>query len=523
MADINTGFEIEVSAVVDEASAKEAGKKLNTYVLNSLKDGYIKIPAAVEAEFNKDGKASKELREAHREFIKQWKKMSSVGFDSSSEELDDFIKKYDKFTKLMSKEGQYNTKQNNALKKSGLGSLLRTYTNQVNAIEKQMAQLKKIDTTSHRQTRSDRKSKLSKEELDRYMKPKESYHPIPGKARTNVKAPEHVTETTLKETKYQGSYRSGFSRMNAVSMKEERPNELKSLKTKIVGVKKANEYAEKVLNEGKLYDSDVIRSRNKTSFSETEKSSKVSKVALKEAARVLSDIERSKKGEEGVEEHRALVQGSFALNQMSGKPVLDTTLDAVNSVIERYFKDVGNIELGGDEYAKGEGPGHELAEQVIKNTLDIVKKELAGVNGIGEDAEFQRQMRELAKIDPEAAIKQMSGLVTLSEDQNTILKQVLSRLKLNGNTTSSKESTSMNSVKTVAEKILTQNKVEAISERVADDKEVKASRRLIDTAASDANTGFNSDANATKLISTQEKNSKILGKDILTGITRNIS
>lgn len=512
MADINTGFEIEVSAVVDEASAKEAGKKLNTYVLNSLKDGYIKIPAAVEAEFNKDGKASKELREAHREFIKQWKKMSSVGFDSSNEELDDFIKKYDKFTKLMSKEGQYNTKQNNALKKSGLGSLLRTYTNQVNAIEKQMAQLKKIDTTSHRQTKSNYKSKLSKEELDRYMKSKESYHPIPGKARTNVKAPEHVTETTLKETKYQGSYRSGFSRMNAVSMKEERPNELKSLKTKIVGVKKANEYAEKVLNEGKLYDSDVIRSRNKTSFSETEKSSKVSKVALKEAARLQGDIERGKKGEEGVEEHRALVQGSFALNQMSGKPVLDTTLDAVNSVIERYFKDVGNIELGGDEYAKGEGPGHELAKQVVKNTLDIVKKELTGV--AGEDAEFQRQMRELAKIDPEAAIKQVSGLVTLSEDQNTILKQVLGQLKLNGNTTPIKESIDVNSVKTVAEKILTQNKVEAVSERVADDKEVKASRTLIDAAKSDASTGFNTDSKADLLISKQEKNSKILGKDV---------
>ena len=509
---MNTGFEIEVSAVVDEASAKEAGKKLNTYVLNSLKDGYIKIPAAVEAEFKKDGKASKELREAHREFVDQWKKMSSVGFDSSSEELDDFIKKYNKFAKLMSKEGQYNTKQNNALKESGLGSLLRTYTNQVSAIEKQMAQLKKIDTTSHRQTKSDHKSKLSKEELDRYMKSKESYRPIPSKARTNVKVPEHVTETTLKETKYQGSYRSGFSRMNAVSMKEERSNELKSLKTKIVGVKKANEYAEKVLNEGKLYDSDVIRSRNKTSFSETEKSSKVSKVALKEAARLLSDIERNKKGEEGVEEHRALVQGSFALNQMSGKPVLDTTLDAVNSVIERYFKDAGNIELGGDEYAKGEGPGHELAKQVIKNTLDIVKKELTGV--AGEDAEFQRQMRELAKIDPEAAIKQVSGLVTLSEDQNTILKQVLGQLKLNGNTTPSKESIDVNSVKTVAEKILTQNKVEAVSERVADDKEVKASRTLIDAAKSDASTGFNTDSKADLLISKQEKNSRILGKDV---------
>lgn len=140
MADINTGLEIEVSAVVDEASAKEAGKKLNTYVLNSLKDGYIKIPAAVEAEFKKDGKASKELREAHREFIKQWKKMSSVGFDSSSEELDDFVKKYNKFTKLMSKEGQYNTKQNNALKDSKLGSLLKSYTDQMNKITKALEQ-----------------------------------------------------------------------------------------------------------------------------------------------------------------------------------------------------------------------------------------------------------------------------------------------------------------------------------------------------------------------------------------------
>lgn len=501
---------IVVGAVADEDSAKEAVNKLSKGVLSTLKDGYIPVPAELKVPIKG---ASKELLEAQEKVVAQWDKTFKKGFSSSKKNMNELVDAYMEFERL--------AKEQNKMKSAPVKKIAALMKEQIQeysakrSAERPERITKKSKSTngkSGRVGKSNRTTSIDKYEQEPPIK-------IPAKSRTKVRTPEHATEATLKDTKYLGPYPSGLSKQSWQSLKEERPKNRRSLTTKIVGIKKADEYADKIFKEGKLYDTDAIRSRNKKVFTEKEQAKGISKAALGEAVKLLGDIERGHEDKSAIDAHSELIQGSYALTKQAESSILDNSLAAVDAVIGRYYKNDGSIELGGDDYPKGEGPGHDLGIEVIKNTLDIVKQELSGV--AGEDAEFQRQLKELAKIDPKEAEKLLSGGAKLSQDQNTILKQVLSQLKLNNNvlitnrsSDASTVTTQLNPIKTLTEKILTQNKVEGASERVADDKEVKASRTLIDTARLDASTGFNTDSKADLLINKQEKNSKILGKDV---------
>lgn len=164
MADNNTRMEVEVRAIVNQANAEKAGKDLNKYVLNSFKDGYIKVPAEVEVEFNN---ASKELKKAHSEFVSQWKKMNSVGFDSSSTDVQKLTKKYEVFMEKMKTEGKYNTKQYKALKGSNFDTLLNTYSKELTTLKTRMKQqlLPEINEINKQLSANDEKVKKAKDKV----------------------------------------------------------------------------------------------------------------------------------------------------------------------------------------------------------------------------------------------------------------------------------------------------------------------------------------------------------------------
>lgn len=505
-------FGIVVGAVPDENSAKDAVNKLTKGILSTLKDGYIPVPAELKVPIKG---ASNELLKAQEKVVDQWDKTFAKGFSTSKKDMNELVDIYMEFKRLAKEQGKTSSgpvKKITAL----MGDQIQEYDNQRKA--KRAERVKKTNRElKKRKNKSDNKSNT-----DARTSKRESPVKIPAKSRTNVKAKEHVTETTLKETKYQGFYRSGLSRTNAASLKEERPKNAKSLTVEIVGVKKTGEYAEKIFKEGKLYDTDTIRSRNKKVFTEKDQDEQYSKIALSEAAKLLGDIERGRKGDEAIDTHQELIQGSYDLTKKINGSILDTTLSTINSAIGRYFKNDGYIEIGGNEYAKGEGPGHELAKEAIKNTLDIVKQELKGT--AGEDAEFQRQLRVLAKIDPREAERLLSRTTKLSEDQNTLLKQILSQIKYEKNNSSKNNidnnASEINQVKKVADKLLTQNKVEAASERVSDtnqEMDLAASKEAAFTTqeivSSDAGTGMNTDANARDLIKTGQASNRIDDKN----------
>ena len=127
MNDIETNLDILVRSIVDEASAKNAPKKITKLILGALKDGYIEIPATISTDEFKNDKIGRKLKKAQTDFLTQWKKMSNEGFSSSEEELDSFVKKYTTYRKLLNKHAP-DSQQNAILTSLGLNNVMQNYT-----------------------------------------------------------------------------------------------------------------------------------------------------------------------------------------------------------------------------------------------------------------------------------------------------------------------------------------------------------------------------------------------------------
>lgn len=532
---------IVVGAVADKNSAKDAVNELAKGALSTLKDGYIPVPVELKAPIKG---ASKELLKAQEKVVSQWDKTFKEGFSSSKKDMNELVDIYLEFKRLAKAERK--TSSGPVRKITALmGEQVQEYNNQRKA--KRAEQVTK--TSKDLEKRKNKSNRTSSVDTSSRVPKREPAVKIPAKSRTNVKTPEHVTETTLKETKYQGSYRSGLSRMTAQSIKEELPREVASLKTKIVSPKHAEALVEEAAQHGK--------NRKVTTYED------VYNATLKESAKILGGVEKGRYKEEGVEQHKDLIQGSFMLNEAMGKPLVNAISGAITMTMNRYFKNDGNIELGGDEYAKGEGPGHELGKEIIKNTLDLIKEQLKTPEG--QNAEYDRQMKLFAKIDPKGWEKLISESTQIDKKNHTLLNDILNQLKVSGykkvttkQTTNTQKvaiesdrsnqdvSSKLTDISTTAKQqkktetaILTQAKVEGASERVADSTEDTRNKEIIDvnervygTTNRDLVTGFNTDARAEELISKQSKTNKLTDKNndildkiilALSGITSIIS
>ena len=156
-------MEIIVRAVTDEASAEEAAGKLAKKVLSSLKDGCVEIPTALKDPF-KGSKATDEITKAQRAFLSEWEKMAGKGFSASTEELDSFIDKFLILKRLINQQNRANSKQNKALRLSGLSDIAQSYVKNKQAIKAKSAKSTNVDdaTKSTKKTNSRSDSKRVK-------------------------------------------------------------------------------------------------------------------------------------------------------------------------------------------------------------------------------------------------------------------------------------------------------------------------------------------------------------------------
>ena len=121
MAELDAGLNIEVNAKANKKSAETAAQELEKSVISSLKDGYIEIPTEIKAPIKG---ASKELKQAQQDVLTQWKKTFSEGFSSSSQDMDELIKKYQKFKRLA--KGKLGEDQTQWITKN-IGTQISTY------------------------------------------------------------------------------------------------------------------------------------------------------------------------------------------------------------------------------------------------------------------------------------------------------------------------------------------------------------------------------------------------------------
>ncbi len=151
------GLIIPIIAEAQEGTAKLAVHKLTREFLQNLKKGYIEVPA----EINFGDNASDKLKEAQKDFAKQWKAVSKKGFFADSEfitkaqkkQLDDFVNSFKELKNLAKKEGKRGTNQwkrktpkgevgeEGSLK--GLADALSSYEKQVKDREKSIEEYQK--------------------------------------------------------------------------------------------------------------------------------------------------------------------------------------------------------------------------------------------------------------------------------------------------------------------------------------------------------------------------------------------
>lgn len=172
MADKEMRFNVVVGAVTDEASAKKASRDITEQVLGALKNGYIEIPTTISDKFDKS-KASVKLLRAQEDFVNQWKKMSAEGFSSSERDLQTFIDKFTEFKRLMGKEGKSNSKQNLAIRDTGLGEIVQAYRNASKDLDAKIKAYKNLTTSINSSTKQTTTKKSTAK--DRYLDKQEQY------------------------------------------------------------------------------------------------------------------------------------------------------------------------------------------------------------------------------------------------------------------------------------------------------------------------------------------------------------
>lgn len=487
MADKETGLNIPVSAYADKNSAKEAVNELTKGVLSSLKDGYIEVPAEIKASY---ARGSKELEKAQKDVITQWEKMSKKGFSSSPEYLDELIEKYQKFKRLAGKEGKGNSKQTKWLSKT-IGESLQPYLAQkreLDAIIKSFEDITKETkkTTSKKSTRKARNlGPHSNEEINANIKQHKDrqYKGVkstgPKEPRTGWVDPGATNDYEAKMSEVSG-YKSNMARQMRQSEKEARKENAKTLTVRI-----DKEEASKAFSEA--------LSKRKYGLTDTQKAAGLSDAAIKQLPKLLEQIE-SGKSETAQEDFLNTVEAIFKLDSDAGRKLWNTIKKEINITLGKYFNTSGKIggTDGTDKSAKSKLPE---VEQALKGLLQSIEKV--------QDKVIQE------------FIDEESVTPTKKSKNNSTLDKVIKGI--------SDTNKGLVANKVATEEQLGYDMIEHSAERVSDRKAGKADRTSIDKLEEDLRTGFNSDANANRLIdiNTQIKSTLDSINETLAGLVTN--
>lgn len=225
-----------------------------------------------------------------------------------------------------------------------------------------------------------------------------------------------------------------------------------------------------------------------------------------------------------------LVNAVFKLNDFAGKDIWKTIQGTLNMSMNRYFGTRGHLGLGMDT-PQGEGINHEEATRALEGLIDTYNQNLE--TPAGQNAELNRQLAVLGKIDPRGAEKMITDILDVTREARLAIDEIknllkddsdvakvmrqVKRFQYQGPTRGSKdEAQGVNQQNKIATKILRQSYVEGASERVSDAQqeqlaqaEVTTSDAILQVNTHDSNTGYNSDAKADKSINSQQATNRI--------------
>lgn len=519
MADKETGLNITVGAVADENSAAQAAKDLTKGVLSSLKDGYIEVPAEIKVPIKG---ASKELEQAQKKVLTQWRKTFKKGFSSSEEDLNELTKAYKKFKELS--KGKAKEEQSkwitNVIGKQ-IASYKRQLTKQTRET-KRAEQIAKLEQAKQRKVQIKSKKpkdgfsedviKRAKDAWTKEIKDREkAYKELsePGPNRLGSTSPKgfktnsgidqgRTSEYELKRSEL-SSYPSGTARQIRQSEKESQKWMKKSLTVSKPGSEAIEQAIENARKTG----------RNKNRFSPQEKA-----LGLSDTIRsnILPDLlNKIKTSDDDTEidklkqEFLDTLETISKLNTDAGKLILDDVKKTIGITMGSLgFTTSGNI--GGTEGDKEDLSKDPKMVSLLKDLF----------SGIAEKEELIKQ--ELIKLEQ---LEKNSGSKSKTEKVvNNLANRMIAETRI-GKVAQAQNSKHLEQAVTKNQKATeTQtayDKIENSAERVADSTEGKKTDELIKDASDDLNSGFNTDSNANNAVSKIEDLGTIL-KDILGSI-----
>lgn len=518
MADKETGLNIEVNAVANEKSAEQAVNKLADGVEKASKKGRIEVPVSINTLIDNKDTESK-LSKAQKDVVKAINKMSKKGFSASAKDIDALNSKMTEFGHQMDQAG-----------KGRQNKVFREIRKQVDELNKSYKALQ-LDTKSARvrDTKTSRSKSKPRRKQDKFNP---DFGPV---------SDESIEASTRQHQKRQlkglKSVTQGLGYRNkGIDPGKTSVHMMKLSEYSAHGSNWANELARTLKEEMKKSAKtlvkyiDPVAAKNAKGGRPTDEKTFLNAVIKNVLGKLTDSIIKLEAGDKTItldtlKEQAATIK---VLSNNAGKTT-EQAMKAINGAIQSVYSETENPKrrhrLGGtgreEGTEKGIGPGHELAKS-LQNQLyksmnawndeviaDVIAKEVAlGTDKVAKEVKKdtkKTKVSQATKVTDElkSTDKYKADMAKLNAATNKTHAEIRNSMKATRDTTKATRNTTK-----AIDRNTTYDKIENVAERIADSKQQKTSddNKNInkDTARAvkeDVKTGFNTDSNATAVIS----------------------
>lgn len=493
MAENNdANLNIEVNAVANKQSAKQAVNELVSGVQKASNKGRIEVPVDITVPIDN---TKKKLTKAQGDITSEISKMMAKGFSVSGKDIDTLTSKFEVFTKALDEAGKGHQnkifreirRQVEELQKSY--KALKTETNSAKSYTPKATNTKKSTRQTARDRYLDQQEQYSKRaqgageraelnrELDEVRKNKSNV-PSSGNIKESM-----VNEHEMRLSRY-SSYGGNWARELNKILKKETAKAIASLVT----------YIDKDYEIGK--DNKLHRKKSGTPTTEAQM---ISAVYQKVKRDLTASIRQSEAGDESITVNTLTqlaaimkVLNKTLMTELSGKSLeqaISKTGEDIKKAINKPYDAEESDAIGFTDLKEGEqkgvGPGHENTKKIVAKFYDKLKSWDSEVFGNIKGSLSQLD-ETLKAVKSSNAYK--AELNNLNSTMETVFGAVNDTVRETGN---------------VNRSIKIGNTKEAVEDDAAEkiSKEHKdIDRDTARTVKKDAATGFNTDAKADELI-----------------------
>lgn len=537
---------VSLGVTPDETSAVEAVNKMTDKIKQSLKSsiyggkkGVITLPATIEGTYKNGKEIEKEIVDAYTAIYNKAKEMADSSVSLTLKDIEDFKKQINKFGKMTAK------KRGSDIIANANNNLQQT----VSAYQELVTDLKKQVSIQQKQIAKS-KPNTKKQKSTNYISDEEIANDIKREQKRRISG--------IKTVEPKGYPSGGIdpSKTNTYSLKMSEGSPYKSVwalqQAKIKREEDKKTAASLISYINKEMAQNAPSGRKTTSL---EQDRFMNSNMLRQFGASLTDLSNGKEGAtpETVYQNLVAVLKQFSSTNQS----LETTFNAIKNMAEYSKSDNPRRRLGStDGTPKGVGPNDEEAKSVQKaiyKSLDNIwnspelRESLGFINIFNHSVEeagkeVKKTTNELKKRTKTTKTAKTTKTTKAKNSQLEKRKEELvaspDTAKLVNNLAKIQEGISENATETkkstkATETQTSYDKIENAAERVADTTQETEQKATTDAnkeeakeISVDAQTGFNTDANAKELLSSQSDMKRIMGsevKDILSKIFTTLS